>query len=108
MYTALRLTAIFSLLLNAAANPIGSAAVLSSTDSAAGSSSGAVKIPLNIHDTRQYSDDLETKQEWLRQQSQGLRQKYGGRLDEAGQALARREREEEMVRLSKRASGTST
>jgi len=99
MYTALQLTAVLSLLLNAAANPIGSAA----TDPSA-----PVKIPLNIHDKRQYSDDLEVRQEWLRQQGQGLRRKYAGRLGEAGQALVKREWEEERARLSKRASGTSS
>lgn len=99
MYTALQLTAALSLLLHAAASPIVSAATESGSQ---------LRVPLNIHDKRQYSDDLDVRQEWLRQQGQGLRRKYASRLGAAGQALVRRDMEEERVRLSKRASGTAT
>jgi hypothetical protein len=102
MNAAFRLTAGLSLLLSAAATPIGSSSALSSTRS-----TGDVKVPLSFHDTRQYSSDLEEKQDWLRQQALGLKRKYAGRLDQAGQEAVKRQLDEERVRLSKRASGTS-
>ncbi|OCF32449.1 endopeptidase [Kwoniella heveanensis BCC8398] len=70
-------------------------------------------IPLTAHHhARQYSDDLETRQDWLKGQAQGLRSKYAQHLGERGQEQLRRDivqRELNVKRRSKlgaRASGS--
>ncbi|WVQ93000.1 hypothetical protein IAU59_000063 [Kwoniella sp. CBS 9459] len=75
--------------------------------------SGRQVIPLTAHHySRQYSDDLATKQDWLKGQAQGLRSKYSQHLGERGQEQLRRdivEREINVNRRSKlgaRASGS--
>lgn len=68
-----------------------------------------IRIPLNIHDKRQYSDDLEVRQEWLKQQGKGLRRKYVDRLNSEGKRQLERDAEDdERELLIKRASGAST
>ena len=67
---------------------------------------GGVKIPLNIHDKRQYSNVLEERQDWLLSQAKGLRSKYASQLNEEGKRLLERDLREESLR--KRASGSVT
>jgi hypothetical protein len=101
MHTSIQLAAILSILLQS------SAIVLLPADKAAlGVRSAvedpAVRVPLNIHDSRQYSDDLAVKQDWLKSQAAGLRSKYASHLGENGKRLVQRDQ------LAKRASGSAT
>ncbi|WVW79578.1 hypothetical protein I302_101547 [Kwoniella bestiolae CBS 10118] len=68
-------------------------------------------IPLTLHHSRQYSDDLEVRQEWLKGQASGLRKKYEQHLGERSRDLLKRDRmDEELGRrsygLGRRASGS--
>lgn len=106
--TALSTTAVFTLLLavSASPNPISRSNI---GVREAAPEPGPIRIPLNIHDKRQYADDLETRQGWLKQQGKGLRRKYAGHLGEAGKRQLKRDAEDdERDRLSKRASGSAT
>ncbi|WVQ63697.1 uncharacterized protein L199_001850 [Kwoniella botswanensis] len=67
-------------------------------------------IPLTLHHSRQYSDDLAVRQEWLKGQASGLRKKYEQHLGERSKDLLKRDRvNEELNRrwpLGRRASGS--
>ncbi|OCF56098.1 endopeptidase [Kwoniella mangroviensis CBS 10435] len=67
-------------------------------------------IPLTLHHSRQYSDDLEVRQEWLKGQASGLRKKYEQHLGERSKDLLKRDRiNEELSKkspLGRRASGS--
>jgi len=104
--TALSTSAVISLLLAVSASPNR---IARSPIVAREASAEPIRIPLNIHDKRQYADDLETRQGWLRQQGKGLRRKYAGHLGEEGKRQLKRDAEDdERDRLVKRASGTAT
>lgn len=88
-----------------------------STSSAAEKRDAApVRIPLQHLTSRQHSDDLEVRQQWLKDQARGLRSKYSQYLNAEGQAQVKRDlqeieherakRELHDRRLSKRANGT--
>ncbi|WRT69275.1 uncharacterized protein IL334_006259 [Kwoniella shivajii] len=62
-------------------------------------------IPLTAHHSRQYSDDLETRQSWLKGQARGLRKKYQDHLGERGQDLLKRDVLEADYELSRRSLG---
>ncbi|WWC63811.1 uncharacterized protein I303_106416 [Kwoniella dejecticola CBS 10117] len=64
-----------------------------------------LKVPLTSHHSRQYSDDLETRQSWLKGQARGLRKKYEQHLGERGQELLKRDRFEEDLEISRRSLG---
>ncbi|WWC72882.1 uncharacterized protein I206_106846 [Kwoniella pini CBS 10737] len=64
-----------------------------------------LKIPLTAHHSRQYSDDLETRQSWLKGQARGLRKKYAHHLGERGQDLLKRDRYEEDFEIGRRSIG---
>lgn len=107
MHTSIQVASILSILLTSSAVVIrppslpysGAIGVRSADDDS------TLRIPLNIHDTRQFSDDLKVRQEWLKQQGRGLRSKYSRHLGEDGKRLVERENREI---LAKRASGTAT
>lgn len=104
--TALSTTAVLSVLLavSATPNPIARSPI-----GAREASPEPIRIPLNIHDKRQYADDLDTRQEWLKQQGKGLRRKYAGHLGEEGRRQLKRDAaDDERDRLAKRASGSAT
>lgn len=61
-----------------------------------------LRIPLTAHKTRQFSEDLGERQDWLKAQGQQMRHKYAAHLGERGQALLKRDR------MEKRASGSVT
>lgn len=61
-----------------------------------------LRIPLVAHHTRQNHPELEVRQEWLRSKGRGMRRKYVRHLDEEGQALVQRDREEEYAELRRR------
>ncbi|KAK6906397.1 hypothetical protein I203_100382 [Kwoniella mangroviensis CBS 8507] len=67
-------------------------------------------IPLTLHHSRQYSDDLEVRQEWLKGQASGLRKKYEQHLGERSKDLLKRDRTNEELSkrspLGRRASGS--
>ncbi|WWD06960.1 hypothetical protein V865_005057 [Kwoniella europaea PYCC6329] len=73
-------------------------------------SANPTTIPLTLHHSRQYSDDLEVRQEWLRGQASGLRKKYEQHLGERSKDLLKRDRiNEELSKrspLGRRASGS--
>ena len=55
-------------------------------------------IRIGLHpNTRQYSDDLAVRQEWLKSQGRQARRKYAQHLGERGQALRRRDVEEQQI-----------
>ncbi|WVR08878.1 hypothetical protein IAU60_005937 [Kwoniella sp. DSM 27419] len=73
------------------------------------------RIPLTLHHARQYSDDLETRQDWLKGQAAGLRRKYADHLGETGKEMLRRDVEEQerrdnvrrSARIGSRATGNA-
>ncbi|WWC91004.1 uncharacterized protein L201_005943 [Kwoniella dendrophila CBS 6074] len=62
-------------------------------------------IPLTAHHSRQYSDDLETRQSWLKGQASILRKKYENHLGEESKELLKRDRIQEDLELSRRSLG---
>lgn len=77
----------------------------SSAAAAAEKRDGPTRIPLHHLTSRQHSDDLEVRQQWLKDQARGLRSKYSKYLDADGQAQVKRDLQEIEHERAKRELG---
>ncbi|KAK4689362.1 hypothetical protein P7C73_g734, partial [Tremellales sp. Uapishka_1] len=68
----------------------------------AGRSTNNLRIPIIANHARQHHPDLEVRKAWLKGEARTLRKKYEARLGQRGQALVRRDREEEASEMRRR------